>query len=360
MSETDKPPAAEEFEVTLLGPGYGESMAIHLGNCEWAIIDSFLDSDGAPAALRYLENIGVCPAEAVVLIVATHWHDDHIRGIARLVELCPAAQFCCATALCGKEFLTVIGTLEGNGFSASGSGLRELYRVFSRLAERKQTPIHALANRLLFRRPHCQVWSLSPSDHVFQTFLRTVGELTPRKGRNKTPLPNLSPNETAVVLWLESSGCSLLLGADLERRGWVTIVEDEARGTGVASVFKVPHHGSENANEPTVWDRMLEDEPVAILTPWRRGRGVLPAASDVNRIMRSTPNAWITNRGLSRQADLEHENRSVEKTLREIGVRVRRLTHDGGFIRLRQSIDAGDPWTVETFGNACHLSDYAA
>ena len=360
VSGTGRAPAEEEFELTLLGPGYGESIAMHLGYGEWAIVDSFLESDGVPAALQYLENIGVCPAEAVVLIVSTHWHDDHIRGIARLVELCPTAKFCCASALCTKEFLTVIGSLEGNHFSASGSGLRELYGVFSLLGERNQTPIHALANRLLIRRPHCEVWSLSPSDRVFQTFLRTVGELAPREGGNKTRLPNLSPNETAVVLWLESRGGSLLLGADLERRGWVAIVEDETRRAGVASVFKIPHHGSENANETAVWDRMLEDEPVAILTPWRRGRGVLPTTSDVQRILRSTPHAWITNGGLSRQADLKHKNRAVEKTLRESGVRVRRLKRGSGYIRLRQSGDGDERWTVESFGIACHLSDYAA
>ena len=360
VSDIGVAPAEEDFELTLLGPGYGESIAVHLGCGEWAIIDSFLDSDGAPASLRYLENIGVCPAEAVVLIVATHWHDDHIRGIARLVELCPAAQFCCASALCEKEFLMVIGTLEGGHFSASGSGLRELHRVFSRLHERKQLPIYALANRLLLRRPHCEVWSLSPSDQVFQTFLRTIGGLAPRKGGNKTRLPSLSPNEIAVVLWLEGRGCSLLLGADLERDGWIAIVQDCARNASAASVFKVPHHGSENADEPAVWDRMLEDEPVAVLTPWRRGRGVLPTAGDVQRILRSTPNAWITNKGLSRQSDLKHENRAVEKTLRESGVRIRRLENGSGFIRLRQSVDGKKRWTVESFGTACHLSEYVA
>ena len=360
VSEPDRPPTAEELELTVLGPGYGESMAIHFGNGEWAIVDSFLDPDGTPAARRYLESIGVCPAEAVALIVATHWHDDHIRGIAQLVELCPSAQFCCASVLCDKEFLTLIGTLEGNHFSASGSGLRELHRVFSRLGERKQTPIHALANRLLLRRPHCEVWSLSPSDRVFQGFLRTVGKLAPPMGSNKTKLPNLSPNETAVVLSVESRGCSLLLGADLEKHGWVAIVEDDVRRASVASVFKVPHHGSMSAHETTVWEEMLNDEPVAILTPWRRGRGVLPTTRDAQRILGSTPNAWITNQGLSGQADVRHEDRAVEKTLRESGVRIRRLAPGSGFVRFRQSVDADDHWTVESFGTACHLSEYAA
>ena len=357
MSDSPTAPGEEELELTLLGPGYGESIAIHLGCGDWVIVDSFLDPDGTPAALRYLETIGVCPNEAVVLIVATHWHDDHIRGMARLLQVCPTAQFCCASALCSTEFLTAIGTLEGNHFSASGSGLRELYRVFSYLGERETPPIHALANRVLLRRSHCIVRSLSPSDRVFQTFLRTIGELVPRKGGNKTRLRDLSPNETSVVLWLQNRGCSVLLGADLKKQGWVAIVEDEARENRVASVFKVPHHGSGNANEPAVWDRMLEDQPIAILTPWKRGRGSLPAANDVQRIMRSTTNAWITNGSAPGHTLARHEDRAVEKTLRESHVRVRRLAHDGGFIRLRRSVGADGQWTVEPFGNACHLSE---
>ena len=190
VSDMSRAPAEGEFEHTLLGPDYGESIAIQLGFGEWALVDSFLDSNHALAAVQYLDNLGARPAEAVVLIVATHWHDDHIRGIARLVELCPAAQFCCACALCATESVAVIRTLEGNHFSASGSGVRELYRVFARLLAKEQTPIHAIANRLLFLRPLCETWSHSPSDSVFQTFLQAVGALAPRKGEDKTRLPN--------------------------------------------------------------------------------------------------------------------------------------------------------------------------
>ena len=360
MTHAAGPPGDDEIELALLGPGYGESIALHLGYGEWAIVDSFLDSDGTPAALRYLENIGVRSADAVALIVATHWHDDHIRGIARLVERCPAAQFCCASALCEKEFLTLIGTLEGSRFSATGSGLRELYRVFSCLGERKRTPIHALANRLLLQRPHCRVWSLSPSDRVFQKFLRTVGGLTPRQGGNKTRLPGLSPNDTSVVLRLDSNGCSLLLGADMEKRGWTTIDEDTVGMARRASVFKVPHHGSENANEPAVWERMLTDEPVAVLTPWRRGRGALPTKQDAERILATTPNAWITDKGPSGKYGLGHRHRTVDRTLRESGVRIRRLARDTSMVRLRRPFDSDGTWTVETFGDACRLVDYAA
>ena len=145
----------------------------------------------------------------------------------------------------------------------------------------------------------CTISSLSPGDEVFQRFLTSVAQLIPGQGENKSRIRSLSPNEVAVALWIDVREFFLLLGADLEKRGWVAVLESEARPAGKASVFKVPHHGSENANEPAVWDQMLEDEPVAVLSPWRRGRGVLPTTPDVARILRATPNAWITSKGAS-------------------------------------------------------------
>ena len=358
MSEPTSPPAEEEVELTLFGPGYGESIAVHLGYGDWAIVDSFLVPDETPVALRYLENIGVNPAEAVVLIVATHWHDDHIRGIAQLVELCPTAQFCCAGVFCYEEFLTVIGTLESNHFSSFGSSLRELYQVFSRLSERNQTPIFAHANLTLLSHQHCEIRSLSPSNRTFQKFLQSLGKLVPQKGERKIRLPTISPNEAAVVLWLELFGCSLLLGSDLEKGGWMAILKDPARGSRVASVFKVPHHGSENANLSMVWDQMLNKEPVAILTPWRRGSRKLPTKQGVQLILQSTPNVWITNNGLSRHTKFRHKDKAVERTLRETGISVRSLVRDSSFVRFRQLVDVEDQWTIESFGNACHLSKY--
>ena len=221
-------------------------------------------------------------------------------------------------------------------------------------------PIHALANRVVFRKGGCTISSLSPGDGVFQQFLASVGGLIPGKGVNKKRIRSFSPNEVAVALWVECGGSSLLLGADLERKGWVAILGDTHRPPGKASVYKIPHHGSADADEPAVWERMLEDEPVAVLAPWRRGRGALPTEQDTERILSATPNAWITDTGSTREATFRHGNRTVEKTLRESGVRIRRLAGDTGMIRLRRRIGSADDWKVKKFGNACHLLDYAA
>ena len=206
----------------------------------------------------------------------------------------------------------------------------------------------------------CTVSSLSPGDEVFQRFLTSVGRLIPDQGEDKTRIRSLSPNEVSVALWIDVQEFSLLLGADLEKRGWVTILEGEAHPAGKASAYKIPHHGSENADLPAVWDRMLENNPVAVLTPWRRGSKALPTTQDVERILKATPHAWITNKGSSGQSN-NHENRAVAKTLRESRVHIRRPAGDKSMVRLRRLIDdSAAQWEVERFGDACRLVDYVA
>jgi hypothetical protein len=49
-------PNADELEISLFGPGYGESLALHLGNGQWMIVDSCVDSSSRrAAALGYLD-----------------------------------------------------------------------------------------------------------------------------------------------------------------------------------------------------------------------------------------------------------------------------------------------------------------
>lgn len=143
MTALQKQPATNVLELSLIGPGYGETAVLHLGKGVWAIVDSCEDSDGRPRALRYLRDMGVDPSVSVKLVVATHWHDDHIRGMGDQVEVCRSASFCCAGVLTELEFLATMQALEGRHQSEGRSGLRELYTVMRTLRERHATPILA-------------------------------------------------------------------------------------------------------------------------------------------------------------------------------------------------------------------------
>ena len=356
MTARGHPPRDDEFELTLLGPGYGESIVLHIGGGTWILVDSCGRAD-APAALEYLRSIDLDPARAVVLIVATHWHDDHIRGMARTVEVCTNATFCCASVLCREEFLTAVHALERRHVAAFGSGLREIHRAFSQLREADSTPTWALANRRIFSTGPCEVWSLAPADDVFAGFLRELGRLLPEVGQAETRIRSLSPNDVAVVLWIAVGDIAVLLGSDLEQRGWSTVVRNTARPQGTASVFKVPHHGSENAHEPLVWERLLDPEPFAILSPWRRGGRIVPNRRDKQRILASTANAYVSAT-VDSAASVRRRASMVERMIRQSNISLRRTPPPDG-VRLRRRIGSRTPWRVELFGSACHLRDFA-
>ena len=335
-------------------------MVLHIGSGMWVVVDSCINHCGAPQALEYLEGIGIDPAESVGLVVATHWHDDHIRGMSRVVEVCRKARFCCASALCRKEFLAAVHALEGRHFTGGGSGVREIHGVFSRLESRNAPPVFALEGRRLYARDEREIWSLSPRDVEYLGFLKSIGNLFPRAGQTKVRMPDVSPNDVAIVLWMRVENIAVLLGSDLEKCGWVAILKDEARPTDKASVFKVAHHGSASAHVQGVWQDMLGHNPFAVLTPWRRGGRALPTKQDAQRILEQTQNAFITASTDERPRTHKRRDPAVTRTLRGSNVRLREYLPKSGAIRLRHPMSPGMQWTVEMFGPACHLDELVA
>jgi hypothetical protein len=207
-------PTADQIELTLFGPGYGECAVVHLGNNHWVVVDSCIDSETKqPAVLTYFQAIGVDPKEAVRLIIATHWHDDHIRGLSRLLTKCQSARFCCSAALTREEFLATVLAYEVQPAMKMTSGLREIFKVYQELQTRPapaRTPIYALPNRTVFSLPveesghgtECRVWTLSPSDKQYLKFLDELTLLMPDVKETKRRVTLQGPNYISVVTWI--------------------------------------------------------------------------------------------------------------------------------------------------------------
>ena len=356
MTNWGLPPGRDEIELTLFGPGYGESAVVHLGDDQWIVVDCLREraSDGGcPAPLRYLERVGVDAAAKVRLVVATHWHDDHIRGMAELVRQCEGAVFCCSAALCQRESLAIVGALSDREVSVTGSGVQEIKELFSETDPKRRE--YALANKRLLCLPEAEVWSLSPDTGVFDKFLQGVATLVPEVGRPKSRIPSLAPNEASVVLWVRAGAVRLLLGADLERRGWTGMLGNFARAGGEASAFKLPHHGSKDADHDGVWDGMVASDAVSIVAPWSRGGSLLPRPADTQRILRRGRPAYVTAMQRTRRPRARRRGRPVDRTIRESGIRVRRLSPSPSGVRIRRRRQGGSAWKVDLLGSACRL-----
>jgi hypothetical protein len=363
------PPEPDEIEVSVFGPGYGECVAVHSGRNNWFIVDSCIDTfTRKPAALVYFEKIDVDPSVAVKQLIATHWHDDHIRGFSKLLDVCKSAQLVCSTALNNPEFRELV-CCYGTRSMLESSGIDEFRDVFETLKKRKETdignytPVFAGQDRRIwesdsevFGSPaHCEIFSLSPSDSTILASMLGFADLLPRSGDTKRWLPAISPNRAAVVIWLKVAHFSILLGSDLEEHGepdggWSIIVNSHSPQRGKASIFKIPHHGSVTAHHPGVCADMLDANPIAVLTPFLRGGILLPTKNDTQRITSSTRNAFVTcgipTRSIKR-------DRTTERTIKEAVKDIRTLFGPSGPVRIR--LQRPDMVKVELFGDAKQL-----
>ena len=375
MSLTFSP---EKPEVSLLGPGYGECVVIHLGGNAWVIVDSCIDSDtGLVASLQFLQSVGVDPVTSVRQVIASHWHDDHVRGLATTLEACPNAEFVCSGALRGREFLELVMAC-GRRSLMTTSGVTEFYRALRMLEDRASAGQRirqkfAMADRCLLRGAFpCEgsevpyeIQSLSPSDQSFRLALMEIGRLLQPEGTPKRRVSALRPNHAAVALLIRVAEQHILLGADLEeegnpRGGWTAVLASTGRTRAKAEVYKVPHHGSVNADHPDVWLEMLTTDPYAVLTPFLLGDVVLPTKEDVRRILTQSGRAYITAQ--PRRRPLQRRERLVERYLEGFVRNRRRLDAPLGQVRLQASPKGGSfSWSVELKGAAIPLARaYAA
>ena len=146
-----------------------------------------------------------------------------------------------------------------------------------------------------------------------------------------------------VVLWVRVGDCRILLGADLEHvkgltEGWNAIVQSAERPPGRAGVFKVPHHGSGNADCPEAWAELLVSQPIAVVTAYTPSR--LPRPEDVNRLSGRAEQLLLTSD--PKGPALPRRDNAVERTLREMSVRRQALTGRMGHVRYRcDAVGAG-------------------
>jgi hypothetical protein len=363
------PPNNDQIEVTLFGPGYGECSLIHLGNNNWIVIDSCIDSNtGQPAAISYLNYLGVNP-ENIQLVIATHWHDDHIKGLSDTLKLATNALFCCSSALSTNEFVATVLGYEHRNVIKAGPGVREIFEIFKIIEERNLEPVRAYTDRLVYHLPGnasghdlaCKVWTLSPSDRQVSRFLNELTLLMPEVKETKSRVVPQTPNSMSVVTFVEIGEISILLGGDLEETGdpntgWSVILSSNIQFKKNTSIFKVPHHGSINAHNHDIWHKILIDSPLAILTPYNRGRTKRPSTTDVSRICQYTSNGYATSKIKSIHTKKKRSS-AVEKTIKDTVGKIRQSEVATGAIRLRNGgINDPSRWAVELFNNACPVN----
>lgn len=353
MIDYGPPPSSDQTEVTLFGPGFGEAIAVHLGENNWLLVDSCIDPNtGSPAASTYLDFLGV-KSEQVKTIVASHWHDDHIRGLFALAEKYADAEFQLSAVFTNKEASYFLAAYSGNAAPGQSRGSRELFKVVQQrdmvsfVSQRSNILELALQNKII------RVTALSPVNAAIAQSVAHMAQYLPQP-RGESPInhaPELKNNLESIAIHIDLGDDAILLGADLEdhnKLGWTAVVQDPWCSQRIpATAYKVAHHGSVSGDTETIWATLLRPDPVACLTPFSLAGQRLPTDDDRVRIRSKTPHGYISS-GSSRKPDMD---RTGLKRLSDICQNLARVDSGFGAIRLRKK-ESEKSWGVECFGTA--------
>ena len=352
------PPEHNEVEVSVLGPGTGEAVILHMGNDDWVVVDCCRHRDTEEnAVVEYLGLLGI-DTTRVRLLVASHAHDDHINGFAALVETFGSAIVACSAATTAEEFFALLEQDQHLG-PLRHSVYTEFNRIFDVMLQRQTgapayTYTWAFEGRELWSRPEVDdvpaatVWALSPSDLAVTRSKQAFASLAAAAGQTPT-VPQRDPNELAVAVWAQVGSAQILLGSDLTRGpngcGWMRVVSGSVAKGEHASVFKIAHQGDPKADYPLIWSELLTPDPVAVVAPYRPSRR--PRPDDVERLCRRTENTFLTaNPGWRISAG---SARIAAASLAHLAMNVRETDRHAGHVRLRLKYDAFGPWNVELF-----------
>lgn len=98
-----------------------------------------------------------------------------------------------------------------------------------------------------------------------------------------------------------------------------------------ASLFKIPHHGSETAYHEKTWQNLLTEFPLSMTTPYIRSS--LPTSDNINKLQELSSQLFIT-RDPKAHKKIKREN-MVERELKSI-VKDRKTINDKmGHIQIR-------------------------
>ena len=347
-----------EIEVTVFGPGYGECILIHVGSDKWVVMDSCMGNDKEPVALTYLKKIGRDPADCVRSVIATHWHDDHVQGIAKVLEFSKCANFVISTALENDDFVAFLIAHESHppqNFSMGGS---EILKSLSIADSENRDIKFAHENTIieewdigsLAHKQNVEIRALSPAHGMVRDFLCRVGEdLNALPGTRKKRITDRKKNDISIASLLTVGKDSVLLGADLEVRkkfncGWSAILKLQQNKSLRSFLYKVAHHGSKSGHHDEVWTKLLLENPISVATPWHRGGRTLPTEEDIARLKELTSNAYVTSRP-------KIEKTHTERTAESLGTGVL----EGGSVTVRWTPGKADNPTVKLIGNADRL-----
>jgi len=294
-------PKENELEISLFGPGYGESIVLHIPQIGWGIIDSCLaktKQTSISPPLEYLSGLLSPNFPKLAFVILTHPHEDHYRGLDHVLREYPGGteRVCRYDGEGIRELKTYIVQQKVGGREVL-PGLVEVFNAIKdavksgaqlrRLSE--MTEVLHLRNAEIekYGTTDIRMIALSPSAASIQKYVEMLFEAFPQPGNPLLPMKDESHNLISVALLLKLGDLQIVLGSDVEsglnnNTGWRGIIYNRDCPDLWANLVKVAHHGSENGFNSITWEKHHQKiKPIAIMTPFVKGNIILPKKQDI-------------------------------------------------------------------------------
>ena len=306
MTVSEKIPDKEQvLELHVFGTGQGESILLRLPGDRWGVVDYYAstqsDSASSPA-LDYLESRAVRELEFVCL---THPHSDHFRGMGQLLDRFPPRHLWLFPLGDANSFhrLAVYFGLSDLDLCEPQDNADELRKILAWCGQRRSRSVecklkYVTLGKDIYPSPEepdsaIAIRGIAPPDQIVLSYISDLFSCFRPDGTLARKLSDRDHNSISVALMIRWNNTRILLGGDVEARGWTIALEECPDRLQSCSAVKVSHHGSGTGYCPGLWEAIGDpNRTLAVLTPFYRHN--LPDPETVLHIEDHIHNLFLT------------------------------------------------------------------
>lgn len=356
------PPKINELEICAFGPGYGESILLHIPNVGWGVIDSCeakINKKQFVLPLQYLlETFAGKKFPELAFVILTHPHEDHYKGMDKIIIEYPGGiKRICRYNGTGIRELKEYIIRQKIGHNEQLPGLVDVFSAFviAKKNGSKERFLNELTDVFEFKNINVEGYgktnitlkALSPSAGSATKYTEMLYEVIPKNGEPLRFINDYAHNLISVSLLLMIGDLQILFASDLEdypseEIGWKCIVSNTDCPHLWANLIKVAHHGSKSGFNDSAWrEHQSKDKPISLITPFIKGKTYLPEHADIENIKKASSKVGITGKidystklkkFYSRKAMLAIQQRVRSFKIIEPNKKV-------GFLRVRLTLD---------------------
>ncbi|MFQ5455358.1 MAG: MBL fold metallo-hydrolase [Nitrospirota bacterium] len=348
------PPSNDTIEITLFGPGRGESILLFIPEIGWGVIDSCEFKQNGWTIVPPLEYLKQYSVQELAFVVLTHLHEDHFMGMEKILSAFKKRiRRVCRYDGDGVRELQTYWAKDTYAGSSVIQRASSLFEVFKEAIKDGAKNLRLGENTILLqedkvlsngKRFTAHIQALTPSGESIERYKDLLyRNLSPNKPIVK--LPDRDHNLIASALWISVGKLKILLGSDVEngindQTGWRGVVNNPCVPDLRVHAIKVAHHGSKNAHYAPAWDLHKQKKTISLITPFFMSNPPLPADSDIVRIRRLSRRVGLTTTIKLDRPD-KYYTREVTKRIERMTRRwkVKHASKEIGLLRLRYNMD---------------------